>query len=356
MKYLLRFAEFRDKINLVWSNTTKHAIYSFEKEYERTNHMSDIRELQNKINAIIEQTEKVVVGKRTELVLLLSAMVAGGHVLIEDVPGVGKTTMVAAISRAAGLDFKRAQFTPDVMASDITGFNMYNKATEGFEFRSGLAMCNLLLADEINRASPKTQSALLEAMEEGSVTVDGTTYKLPSPFLVIATQNPSGYVGTYPLPEAQLDRFSIRLSMGYPNESEELAIVTGRREGNPLESIVPVADASVINEIISAAAGIRMDVSVCKYIVSLIQATRKNPSLSLGASPRASVALMRLARAYAFINGRDFVLPEDVSALFIHSVAHRIILSQEARINRESKTDILRDILSSVEVPYVTGR
>ncbi len=318
--------------------------------------MSDIRELQNTVNSIIEQTEKVVIGKRAEIILLLSAMIAGGHVLIEDVPGVGKTTMVSAISRAAGLDFKRAQFTPDVMASDITGFNMYNKANDRFEFRNGLAMCNLLLADEINRASPKTQSALLEAMEEGSVTVDGTTYKLPEPFLVIATQNPSGYVGTYPLPEAQLDRFSLRLSMGYPNESEELSIVTGRREGNPISSITAVANAEKIKEIVYAAAGIRMDVAVCKYIVSLIQSTRKNPSISLGASPRASVALMRLARAYAFINGRDYVLPEDVSSLFLPAVAHRIILSQEARINRESKTDILRDILSSVEVPYVTGR
>ena len=320
------------------------------------NPMSDIRELQNKVNSIIEQTEKVVVGKRAELVLLLSAMIAGGHVLIEDVPGVGKTTMVSAISRAAGLDFRRAQFTPDVMASDITGFNMYNRATDKFEFRDGLAMCNLLLADEINRASPKTQSALLEAMEEGSVTVDGKTYKLPAPFIVIATQNPSGYVGTYPLPEAQLDRFSLRLSMGYPTESEELSIVTGRREGNPLSTVTPVADAAVMKEIIDAAAGLRMDVSVCKYIVSLIHATRKNPSISLGASPRASVALMRLARAYAFVNGRDFVLPEDVSALFLPAMSHRIILSQEARINRESKTEILRDILSSVEVPYVTGR
>jgi len=337
-------------------NYHKHSHIFIFTEYERIIPMSDIRELQSRVDAIIEQTEKVVVGKRAELVLLLSAMIAGGHVLIEDVPGVGKTTMVSAISRAAGLDFHRAQFTPDVMASDITGFNMYNRATDKFEFRDGLAMCNLLLADEINRASPKTQSALLEAMEEGSVTVDGKTYTLPSPFIVIATQNPSGYVGTYPLPEAQLDRFSLRLSMGYPTEAEELSILTGRREGNPISSVTAVADAAMMKKIIDAAAGIRMDVAVCKYIVSLIHATRKNPSISLGASPRASVALMRLARAYAFVNGRDYVLPEDVSALFLPAISHRIILSQEARINRESKTDILRDILASVEVPYVTGR
>lgn len=316
----------------------------------------DTKALHGKLTAVIEETEKVVVGKRNEITLLLSAILAGGHVLIEDVPGVGKTTMVSALSKAFGLDFRRAQFTPDVMASDITGFNMYNRASERFEYREGLAMCNLLLADEINRASPKTQSALLEAMEEGSVTVDGKTYKLPSPFVVIATQNPSGYVGTYPLPEAQLDRFSLRLSMGYPNEAEELAIVTGRREGNPIANVNAVSSASEMQDFIAAAAQIRMDAVICKYIVTLVQATRKNTAISLGASPRASVALMRLARAYAFVSGRDFVLPEDVSALFLPAISHRIILSQEARIDRMSTSDVLREILTSTEVPFVTGR
>lgn len=316
----------------------------------------DVRELHQKLDAVIRETEKVVIGKRSEIVFLLSAIIAGGHVLIEDVPGVGKTTMVSALSKACGLDFRRAQFTPDVMASDITGFNMYNRAAERFEYREGLAMCNLLLADEINRASPKTQSALLEAMEEGSVTVDGKSYKLPSPFVVIATQNPSGYVGTYPLPEAQLDRFSLRLSMGYPTEAEELSIVTDRRDKNPIAEVNAVASADEIRALIDAASSIRMDAAVCKYIVALIQATRKNSSISLGASPRASVALMRLARAYAFVSGRDFVTPEDVSALFLPAVSHRIILSQEARIERLAAADVLRDIMSSVEVPFVTGR
>ena len=340
---------------------TKQARFFVQNEYERTINMSetksyDTKALHGKLTAVIEETEKVVVGKRNEITLLLSAILAGGHVLIEDVPGVGKTTMVSALSKACGLDFRRAQFTPDVMASDITGFNMYNRANERFEYREGLAMCNLLLADEINRASPKTQSALLEAMEEGSVTVDGKTYKLPSPFVVIATQNPSGYVGTYPLPEAQLDRFSLRLSMGYPNEAEELAIVTGRREGNPIANVNAVSSAAEIQDLIGAAAGIRMDAVICKYIVTLVQATRKNPAISLGASPRASVALMRLARAYAFVCGRDFVLPEDVSALFLPAISHRIILSQEARIERMNTADVLRDILTSTEVPFVTGR
>lgn len=193
------------------------------------------RQSHAKISAVISEVEKVVVGKRHELELLLSAMLSGGHILIEDVPGVGKTTLASALARSAGLDFKRAQFTPDVMASDITGFNMYNRSAERFEFREGLVMTNILLADEINRASPKTQSSLLEAMEENSVTVDGITYRLPDPFFVIATQNPTGYVGTYPLPEAQLDRFSIRMSMGYPNEEEELAILAGKKDAEPAQ-------------------------------------------------------------------------------------------------------------------------
>ena len=193
-------------------------------------------------DSIINEVKKVVAGKDRECILLLSALVAGGHVLIEDVPGVGKTTLASALSRAAGLDFHRAQFTPDVMASDITGFNMYNKKTESFEFRSGLVNTNILLADEINRASPKTQSSLLEAMEERNVTVDGVTYEIPTPFMVIATQNPSGYVGTFPLPEAQLDRFALRLTMGYPSPEDELEIIMRRKTSDPMSLVSPVSD------------------------------------------------------------------------------------------------------------------
>ena len=306
--------------------------------------------------ALISEVEKVVIGKHNEIVLLVTAMLAGGHVLIEDVPGTGKTTLAAALARAAGLDFNRAQFTPDVMASDITGFNVYNRQKEQFEFREGLVMTNVLLADEINRASPKTQSALLEAMEEAKVTVDGVTYKVPDPFMVIATQNPTGYVGTYPLPEAQLDRFAVRLSMGYPTEEEEVNIISNRKTVNPLEKVNAVTNVDMIREIRAATKEVTLEDELRRYIVKLIHATRKSPKLSLGASPRASLLLMKLSQAYAFLRGRDYVLPEDIAFVFVPGIAHRIVLSQEARLNRETQTDILAEILRSVEAPFKTKR
>ena len=306
--------------------------------------------------ALISEVEKVVIGKHNEIVLLVTAMLAGGHVLIEDVPGTGKTTLAAALARAAGLDFNRAQFTPDVMASDITGFNVYNRQKEQFEFREGLVMTNVLLADEINRASPKTQSALLEAMEEAKVTVDGVTYKVPDPFMVIATQNPTGYVGTYPLPEAQLDRFAVRLSMGYPTEEEEVNIISNRKTVNPLEKVNAVTNVDMIREIRAATKEVALEDEICRYIVKLIHATRKSPKLSLGASPRASLLLMKLSQAYAFLRGHDYVLPEDIAFVFVPGIAHRIGLSQEARLNRETQTDILAEILRSVEAPFKTKR
>lgn len=306
--------------------------------------------------ALISEVEKVVIGKHNEIVLLVTAMLAGGHVLIEDVPGTGKTTVAAALARAAGLDFNRAQFTPDVMASDITGFNVYNRQKETFEFREGLVMTNILLADEINRASPKTQSALLEAMEEAKVTVDGTTYKVPDPFMVIATQNPTGYVGTYPLPEAQLDRFAVRLSMGYPTEDEEVNIISNRRVVNPLEKVNAVTDVDTIREIRAAIREVALEEEICRYIVRLIHATRKSKKLSLGASPRASLLLMKLAQSYAFLRGRDYVLPEDIAFVFAPGIAHRIVLSQEARLSRETQTEILAEILRSTEAPIRTKR
>lgn len=306
--------------------------------------------------ALISEVEKVVIGKHNEIVLLVTAMLAGGHVLIEDVPGTGKTTVAAALARAAGLDFNRAQFTPDVMASDITGFNVYNRQKETFEFREGLVMTNILLADEINRASPKTQSALLEAMEEAKVTVDGTTYKVSDPFMVIATQNPTGYVGTYPLPEAQLDRFAVRLSMGYPTEDEEVNIISNRRVVNPLEKVNAVTDVDTIREIRASIREVALEEEICRYIVRLIHATRKSKKFSLGASPRASLLLMKLSQSYAFLRGRDYVLPEDIAFVFAPGIAHRIVLSQEARLSRETQTEILAEILRSTEAPIRTKR
>jgi len=308
------------------------------------------------VRALIEEVEKVVIGKHNETVLLVTAMLSGGHVLIEDVPGTGKTTLAAALAGAAGLEFNRAQFTPDVMASDITGFNVYNRQKEIFEFREGLVMTNILLADEINRASPKTQSALLEAMEEGRVTVDGVTYPVPEPFLVIATQNPTGYVGTYPLPEAQLDRFALRLSMGYPTAAEEMRIITDRRNVNPLEKVRAVMDMETVKNLRTAVQNVTVAPEIAEYIVNLVQATRKSKKLSLGASPRASLLLMKMAQAHAFLKERDFVKPEDAAFVFVPGTAHRIVLSQEARLNRESAADILSDILHKTEVPYRSER
>lgn len=323
---------------------------------EKVEMSEDMALKREKIIALTAEIEKAVVGKHSEIVMLLSAMLAGGHILIEDVPGVGKTTLASALSRACSLEFRRAQFTPDIMASDITGFNIYNRQKEQFEFQKGLVMCNVLLADEINRASPKTQSALLEAMEEGRVTVDGKTYDIPKPFCVIATQNPAGYVGTFPLPEAQMDRFSVRLSMGYPTEDEEVSIILDRKNSNPLDSVQPVCTASELDDASKAAGDVRLSTEVARYIVSLVNATRQSELTNLGASPRASIALMKISKAYAFLKGRDYVVCEDVAAIYKSVTAHRVIPGQEARLQRLSSSDILDRIMREVEVPYTSGR
>ena len=316
----------------------------------------EFRTAHDKVIAAIDEVEKVVVGKCREIVLLFTSMLSGSHVLIEDVPGTGKTSLASTIARVTGLSFKRAQFTPDVMASDITGFNIYNRQKEEFEFREGLVMCNLLLADEINRASPKTQSALLEAMEESKVTVDGNTLSIPDPFMVIATQNPSGYVGTYPLPEAQLDRFAIKISMGYPTPAEEKDIIKARHSSNPIDTVGCKINADEINAVKNIVCSVHIDDEIYSYIVSLITATRKHSSLALGASPRASVALMHLSSAYAFIKGRNYVLPDDIASVFHSAIAHRLMLTQEAKLSRITAHDILSEILRSTEVPYKSKR
>ena len=310
-------------------------------------------DLHQKMMSAVSAMETVIVGKHNNIVLLMTAFLAGAHVLIEDVPGTGKTSLAAALSRVTGLDFNRAQFTPDVMASDITGFNIYNRQKEAFEFRRGLVMCNLLLADEINRASPKTQSALLEAMEEGRVTVDGVTYDIPDPFMVIATQNPTGYVGTYPLPEAQLDRFAFKLSMGYPLQNEEVGILRARRGENPMDKLESVVSAEELRAARAAVAKVKVDESLYTYIVTLVAATRQHKALALGASPRASVALMHLAQAFAFLRGRDYVIPDDIAALYIPVVSHRVLLSQESKLALLSVRDVLTEILRATDVPYL---
>lgn len=312
----------------------------------------DAKAAHEKIIAVIDEIEKVIVGKRPEVILLLTALLSGSHVLIEDVPGTGKTSLAASLARVTGLEFKRAQFTPDVMASDITGFNIYNRQKERFEFRDGLVMCNLMLADEINRASPKTQSALLEAMEEGRVTVDGVTYQIPDPFMVIATQNPTGYVGTYPLPEAQLDRFALKIKMGYPSGDEEISIIKSRRSLNPMEELTEIIDIDEIRAMRRYISEIKIDDELYGYIVALVTATRRHPQLALGASPRASVALMHLAQAYAFIRGRDYVLPDDIGALYRAAISHRLMIKQEAKLGNLSAEGILTEILRTTDVPY----
>lgn len=305
-----------------------------------------------KIQMIADEVEKVVVGKRDAVTMLLIALLSGGHVLIEDVPGVGKTTLAMAMAKAAGLMSRRAQFTPDVMASDITGFSMFNKETNRFEYRQGIVMTNLLLADEINRATPKTQSALLEAMEEQKVTVDGVTHELPDPFMVIATQNELGYVGTFPLPEAQLDRFMIKVSIGYPTPEQEMSVIANRRKGDPLDLVIPVCTKEDIYTAMSEVKEINIEPSVYKYIVDIVTATRNHPALRLGASPRASLALMRTAQSYAFLNNRPYVVPEDVLRMTPYVIPHRVSLSQESKIKHVDAMDVLKDIAKVIKPPF----
>ncbi len=309
-----------------------------------------------KIQQIADEVEKVIVGKRDVVTMLLIALLSGGHVLVEDVPGTGKTTLAAAMGKSAGLMSKRAQFTPDVTASDITGFTMLNKETNNFEYRPGMVMTNILLADEINRATPKTQSALLEAMEEQTVTVDGITHKLPSPFMVIATQNELGYVGTFPLPEAQLDRFMMKVSMGYPTVDQEIGIIASRQKNDPFDLIIPTCTRE---DIIAAQDDVKdtnIEPSVYRYIVEITASTRVHPAVELGASPRASLALMRAAQSYAFLNGRAYVVPEDVLRMTPYILPHRIRLTQEAKIKRTDTMDVLRDVIKAVKPPFTRGK
>ena len=304
-----------------------------------------------KLNATIDEIEKVIVGKRDVITMLVVVLLAGGHVLIEDVPGTGKTTLATALGKATGLQFKRAQFTPDVTASDITGFNLFNKETNKFEFRPGMSMTNILLADEINRTSPKTQSALLEAMEEHNVTVDGHTSHLPRPFMVIATQNELGFVGTFPLPEAQLDRFMVKLSMGYPTPEEELAILTDRTSSDPIAKVQNICDPEELELFSKLTGQVNTDKAINQYIVSFTAATRFHPAVLMGASTRASLALMRCSQALALVSGRTYVTPEDVSAMIPYVLTHRIHIKQEAKMKGATPARVIEDVRKSIMLP-----
>lgn len=303
---------------------------------------------------IVDNVSKVIVGKRRVIEHALAALIAQGHVLVEDVPGVGKTMLVKSLSTSIGCEFKRIQFTPDLLPSDVSGVSVYNQQTGDFQFRPGPIMSQVVLADEINRATPKTQSALLEAMEELQVTVDGVTHHLEHPFIVFATQNPIEYEGTFPLPEAQLDRFLMRISLGYPDFEEELAVIERQEQVHPIESLKPVAGPQDIVALQEAAKGIYVDGVVREYIVHLVEATRSHRDVSLGASPRASLGLFRAGRALALVEDRDFVLPDDIKALAPAVTAHRIILSPSARMRGLSALDVIAELLEEVPVPGAT--
>ena len=317
--------------------------------------MSEYYTNQELIPSLAEEISKVIKGKKDAVQMILTALLARGHVLIEDVPGVGKTTLAMALGKATGLSFRRAQFTPDVMASDITGFTMFDREENRFEYRAGLVMTNILLADEINRTSPKTQSALLEAMEEKRVTVDGAVHRLPNPFIVIATQNSQGYVGTFPLPEAQLDRFMIKVSLGYPTVQEETDILLDRLGGDPSVDIEQVMTSEQLQQCISDVQQVQLAESLCRYIAELSAATRAHGGVELGVSPRASLAIMNASRAFAYLDGRDYVVPEDIVRLMIPVFSHRIMLRQEMKLRRMNVTSVLQDAVSSVAPPIKRG-
>ena len=307
--------------------------------------------MNNMVEALIGNMEKVIVGKRSVIEHILVALLSDGHVLIEDVPGVGKTQIVATLARSVNGIFNRVQFTPDLMPSDIMGFSMFNPATREFEYRKGAAMCNFLLADEINRTSPKTQSSLLEIMEENQVTVDGKTYQLPRPFMVLATQNPVECFGTYPLPEAQMDRFFLKLSIGYPGKNEEKLIIDRFGSENPLTELKSVANIDELLELQSQVKSIKVEDCLKTYIVDIIEATRKSQDVVLGGSPRGSLNLYRASKAWAFIRGREYVIPDDIQTMSVPVLAHRIIMNSGAKMKNITAENVVSEAIMKVKVP-----
>lgn len=315
--------------------------------------MIKFNEYHEKALKIVKEIKKVILGKDEVIAKILATVLAGGHVLLDDIPGVGKTTLALAFSLATNMEYRRLQFTPDVLPTDVTGFSVYDNKSDSFKFKPGAAVCNLFLADEINRTSSKTQSALLEIMEEGRVTVDGITRDLPDPFIVVATQNPIGFIGTQMLPESQLDRFMTCLSVGYPDTESEIAILKERQSVNPLDSVVSVADAKDIvcmREIITQ---IYTDDKIYAYIAAIAEGTRKSELFKLGVSPRGTLALARASRAVAFLNGRDYVVPDDVVFMVSEVLSHRVVLSTAAKIEGASASQILDDILKTVPMPKI---
>ena len=309
--------------------------------------------MNTKINEILQEIESVIVGKNEIVEKILMAILAQGHVLMEDVPGVGKTTTAMAFAKVLGLETRRVQFTSDTVPSDIIGFSVYDKKADEFVYKPGAIMTNLLLADEINRTSSKTQSALLEAMEEYHVTVDGQTYPLPEPFVVLATQNPVGSAGTQLLPAAQLDRFLIRTSMGYPDAKSQIDILKERHHENPLDKLTAAVSREQLLSLMNDARQVHISDPVYAYVVDLVTATRENEFIELGVSPRGALALCRMAKSCAFVRGRDYVIPEDVAAVFDDVCCHRLVLSAKARLHRLSAADVTAEIVKTVKMPQV---
>jgi MoxR-like ATPase len=313
--------------------------------------MQSIQDLASAVQRVVANVEKVIVGKAEPVAFSLVAVICRGHVLIEDVPGVGKTVLTKAIARSIGCTFKRIQFTPDLLPSDVTGVSIFNQKTGNFEFRPGPIMSQIVLADEINRATPKTQSALLEAMEENQISVDGITHRLPEPFMVMATQNPIEYEGTFPLPEAQLDRFMMNIKLGYPKISDEMNILDTHQYHHPLDDLAQIMTAEELVQIQEQVKAIHVDPTIREYIVSIANATRNHPNIYLGASPRGSLALYRGAQALAAMRGRGYVIPDDVKLLVKPALAHRIIVTPAARVRSITSTAVLDEIMQTVPVP-----
>lgn len=321
------------------------------KKYEEENDGEMNQKFYEDVDAVLGQVQRAVLGKEDCVKKAMAAILAGGHILIDDIPGVGKTTLAMAFSKAMALDSKRIQFTPDVMPSDILGFSMYQKQSGTFEYQPGAVMCNLFLGDEINRTSPKTQSALLEVMEENSVTVDGITRKVPEPFIVIATENPTGSVGTQLLPESQLDRFMLCMTMGYPDMENEIAIAKGKGSGVSADEVEAVISASDLVQIRKEVDKVFVHDKIYQYICTLVRNTRENPYIELGISPRGTIALTKMAKAMAFLAQREYVIPEDVVDIFLDVSSHRILLNAKARVGHVTAQNVLIQILEQVKKP-----